>query len=168
MSSVAPPVSSSVSGSAASLIGPSVPQRSATKDPPIATVQPWMRWTLVAAGIYNLVWGGVAILAPRLSFELIGMELPRYLEFWQCIGMIVGVYGIGYLAAATDPIRHWPITLVGLLGKVFGPIGFAEALWSGKLPLAFGWNIITNDLIWWLPFTAILHAAWKARGGSGE
>ena len=131
-------------------------------------VLPWMRWTLIAAGIYNLVWGGFAILAPRLSFEMIGMELPRYLEFWQCIGMIVGVYGIGYLAAAIDPIRHWPITLVGLLGKVFGPIGFAEALWSGKLPLAFGWNIITNDLIWWLPFTAILIAAWKARGVSGD
>ena len=41
-----------------------------------------MRWTLIAAGIYNLVWGGVAILAPRFSFELVGMELPRYLEFW--------------------------------------------------------------------------------------
>lgn len=134
----------------------------------VGTVRPWMRWTLIAAGIYNLAWGAFAILAPRVSFELIGMELPRYLEFWQCIGMIVGVYGIGYLAAATDPIRHWPITLVGLLGKVFGPIGFAEALWSGKLPLAFGWNIITNDLIWWLPFTAILIAAWKARGVSGD
>jgi small multidrug resistance pump len=136
--------------------------------PATAVVRPWMRWTLVAAGIYNLIWGGVAILAPKLSFELVGMELPRYLEFWQCIGMIVGVYGVGYLAAASNPIRHWPITLVGLLGKVFGPIGFAEALWSGKLPLAFGWNIITNDLIWWLPFTFILMAAWKARGVSGD
>lgn len=124
----------------------------------------WMRWTLVAAGIYNLLWGGFAILAPQTSFEMVGMEPPRYLEFWQCIGMIVGVYGVGYLLAATDPLRHWPITFVGLLGKVLGPIGFAEALWSGKLPLAFGWNIITNDLIWWVPFTAILLAAWRSRG----
>jgi small multidrug resistance pump len=124
----------------------------------------WMRWTLVAAGIYNLAWGGFAILAPQAGFDLVGMEPPRYLEFWQCIGMIVGVYGIGYLLAASDPIRHWPITLVGLLGKVLGPIGFAEALWSGKLPLAFGWNIITNDLVWWVPFTAILIAAWRSRG----
>jgi small multidrug resistance pump len=168
MSSVVPPVSSPVSGSAAGLIASSVSQRAIPADRPIASVRPWMQWTLVAAGIYNLAWGSVAILAPKLSFELVGMELPRYLEFWQCIGMIVGVYGIGYLVAATNPIRHWPITLVGLLGKVFGPIGFAEALWSGKLPLAFGWNIITNDLIWWLPFTAILLAAWKARGVSGD
>ena len=131
-----------------------------------ATPAGWMRWTLIIAGFYNLAWGGFAILFPQTGFDLVGMEPPRYLEFWQCIGMIVGVYGIGYLLAATDPLRHWPITFVGLLGKVLGPIGFGEALWSGKLPLAFGWNIITNDLIWWVPFTAILIAAWRARGHS--
>ena len=94
------------------------------------------------------------------------MEPPHYPEFWQCIGMIVGVYGIGYLIAASDPIRHWPIVFVGFLGKVLGPIGFAEALWSERLPLAFGLNIVTNDLIWWLPFSLILLTAWKARGHS--
>ena len=44
------------------------------------------------------------------------------------MGMIVGVYGIGYLIAARDPRTHWPIVLVGLLGKVFGPIGFVALL----------------------------------------
>ena len=168
MTTAVPPLSTPAAGTAENLMASPETPGSATAGRSDPAVRPWMRWVLVAAGIYNLAWGGVAILAPRLSFELIGMELPRYLEFWQCIGMIVGVYGIGYLAAAADPIRHWPITLVGLLGKIFGPIGFAEALWSGKLPLAFGWNIITNDLIWWVPFTLILTAAWKARGVSGD
>jgi small multidrug resistance pump len=49
------------------------------------------------------------------------MELPRYPDIWQCVGMIVGVYGVGYLIAAFDPLRHWPVILVGLLGKVLGP-----------------------------------------------
>jgi hypothetical protein len=121
---------------------------------------------LVAAGIYNLAWGGLAVLAPEWCFRVVGMDVPNYPELGQCIGMIVGVYGIGYLAAATDPLRHWPITLVGLLGKVFGPIGFAGALLSGRFPLAFGWNIITNDLIWWVPFAGILIAAWRSRPGA--
>ena len=130
--------------------------------------RPWMRAVLVAAGVYNLAWGGLAILAPLWCFRVVGMEPPNYPELWQCIGMIVGVYGIGYLAAATDPLRHWPITLVGLLGKVFGPIGFAGALVSGRFPLAFGWNILTNDLVWWLPFAGILLAAWREhRSGAG-
>ena len=126
----------------------------------------WMRWVLYAAGAYNIAWGAVAIISPLWMFGAAGMELPRYPEFWQCIGMIVGVYGIGYIIAASDPIRHWPIVFVGFLGKVLGPIGFAEALWSERLPLVFGLNIVTNDLIWWVPFSLILLAAWKNRGRS--
>ena len=125
-----------------------------------------MRWSLYAAGVYNIIWGGGAILFPLWVFRATGMEPPNYPEFWQCIGMIVGVYGVGYLIAASDPIRHWPIVFVGFLGKILGPIGFAESLWSEKLPLAFGLNIVTNDLIWWLPFSFILLAAWRARGES--
>jgi hypothetical protein len=121
----------------------------------------WMRRVLIAAGIYNLVWGTAVVLLPNVWFELAGMELPRYPQIWQCVGMIVGVYGVGYLVAAFDPLRHWPITLVGLLGKILGPIGFCLALVSGQLPLAFGAIIITNDLIWWFPFGAILYQAFK-------
>jgi hypothetical protein len=78
------------------------------------------------------------------------------------------VYGVGYLAASRAPLVHWPITLVGLLGKILGPIGFAGALLSGRFPPAFGWNIVTNDLIWWLPFAGILLAAWRAHRAGGE
>lgn len=123
-----------------------------------------MRRILIAAGIYNVVWGIAVVLFPNLWFELAAMELPRYPQIWQCVGMIVGVYGLGYLIAASDPLRHWPITLVGLLGKIFGPIGFVVALVSGQLPLAFGAIIVTNDLIWWFPFTAILYYVLKQFG----
>lgn len=116
------------------------------------------KW-LYAAGIYNLTWGAWTVLLPYSFFKLTGMEPPKYIELWQCIGMIVGVYGVGYIAAAKDPLTHWPITLVGFLGKVFGPIGFAQGLITGKLPLAFGSTILTNDLIWWIPFFLILKAA---------
>ncbi len=126
----------------------------------------WMRHVLLAAGLYNLLWGAAVIAFPSGLFQFAGMELPRYPQIWQCVGMIVGVYGIGYVVAATDPLRHWPITLVGLLGKVFGPIGFANALWTGSLPLAFGATIITNDLIWWVPFAAILYQAFKRHSDS--
>lgn len=119
----------------------------------------WMQITLISAGIYNVVWGGATILFPAAMFDFADMELPRYPQIWQCVGMIVGVYGVGYMVAASNPLRHWPITLVGLLGKVFGPLGFANALINGDLPLSFGVTIITNDLIWWIPFAVILYQA---------
>ena len=73
--------------------------------------------------------------------------------------MIVGVYGVGYWIASYDPIRHWPIVLVGLLGKIFGPLGFVKAYIDGVFNIKFGLTIITNDLIWWYPFGMILYKA---------
>ena len=71
----------------------------------------WMRNVLLAAGVYNILWGAFAVLVPNLMFDLLGMERPTYPQFWQCIGMIVGVYGLGYAIAAFDPVRHWPLNL---------------------------------------------------------
>lgn len=134
-----------------------------------AAAPSWSFYWLWAAGIYNLVWGLATIAAPHLLFDLTGIPRVNYPEIWQCVGMIVGVYGIGYIAAAYDSRRHWPIVLVGLLGKIFGPIGFAGALLKGTFPLAFGATILTNDLVWWIPFTLILWDAWRAaRASSGR
>jgi uncharacterized membrane protein HdeD (DUF308 family) len=125
--------------------------------------RPWMSVVLVMAGIYNLLFGAWVVLFPQHIFVMLEMEPPLYGFLWQCVGMIVGVYGIGYLTAARKPLRHWPIVLVGLLGKIFGPIGFLQTAIAGDIPWAFGWMIITNDLIWWIPFTGILIAAYQAR-----
>ncbi len=115
---------------------------------------------MMAAAIYNFVWGGLVVLFPFLLFDALGLERPIYPQIWQCVGMIVGVYGVGYWIASRDPIHWWPLVLVGLLGKIFGPIGFVWAIAFEGFPAAFGWTILTNDLIWWVPFTAILLAAW--------
>jgi hypothetical protein len=120
---------------------------------------PWARRWLWAAGIYNLAWGALVIAFPNLLFDLCGIERLNYPEIWQCVGMIVGVYGVGYIIAAGDSRRHWPIVLVGLLGKIFGPIGFATALMKGTFPPAFGLTILTNDLVWWVPFALMLKDA---------
>ncbi len=119
--------------------------------------------TLAVAAVYNVLFGAWAVLLPASAFELAGLEQPTYPELWQCIGMIVGVYGIGYAIAARDPIRHWPIVLVGLLGKILGPIGFLGAVLQGRVPVEAGVIILTNDLIWWPGFGLALWLAWKAR-----
>ena len=130
-----------------------------------APAKPWMAPVLWAAAIYNLLWGGFVVLYPELPFRWAGMPPPNYPEIWQCLGMVVGVYGVAYALAARDPLRHWPIVLAGLLGKVLGPIGFLHAALAGRLPWRAGWTIVTNDLIWWLPFAAMLAAAWRRPSG---
>lgn len=129
----------------------------------------WMRRVMQIAGVYNLVWGAWVVLAPLSLFKILGVAESQWPNatgqaIWQCVGMVIGVYGIGYLCAAISPLRHWPIVLVGLLGKIFGPIGFVDAaLIRQTFPTEFGWTIITNDLIWWVPFGLILWGAYKSR-----
>jgi hypothetical protein len=120
----------------------------------------FFRFTLKAAAIYNLVWGAFIVLFPNAIFDFAGLpRMANYIGIWQCVGMIVGVYGLGYWIAASDPKRHWPIVLVGFLGKIFGPIGFIQAYLTGVFNAKFGLTIITNDLIWWIPFFMILRSS---------
>jgi len=66
-----------------------------------------MSSVLKFAGIYNLLFGIWVIGWPGAWFSISGMEPPRYPFLWQCVGMIVGVYGLGYVIAAFSPLRHW-------------------------------------------------------------
>lgn len=124
----------------------------------------WMGTVLLIAGVYNVAWGAFAVLLPNVFWDWLAIPRPNYMFLWQCIGMIVGVYGIGYWFAARDPLRHWPIVLVGLLGKIFGPIGFIDAYFiQGSIPTPwFGVTLLTNDLVWWVPFGLMLKRAWEA------
>lgn len=127
---------------------------------PVAHPAPWMSRVMVAAGVYNLLWGSVAILAPAVSLRLGGLPDDNVvLPIWQCLGMVIGVYGVGYWISARDPFRHWLIIFVGLLGKILGPIGYVIAVTRGELPVEGMRTLLTNDLIWWVPFSVIL---WKA------
>ena len=93
---------------------------------------------------------------------LTGMEPINHPMVWQGMGMVIGVYGLGYWWASYDPVRHWPIVAVGFLGKIFGPLGFLFNYISGNVPLSFISTLITNDFIWWIPFLIILKQAAKA------
>ncbi len=123
----------------------------------------WMTWVLLAAAAYNVLWGAWVIVFPQAYFDWAGMRRPVYPEIWQCVGMIVGVYGIGYAIAASNPMRHWPIVFVGLIGKTLGPLGFMKALFEGTFTAKAGLIILTNDLIWWIPFGMILWATLRSK-----
>lgn len=120
----------------------------------------WMSRVLIAAGVYNLLWGSLAIIAPAVSLKLGGLPHAEVVHpIWQCLGMVIGVYGVGYWISARDPYRHWLIIFVGLLGKILGPIGYVFSVAQGTLPVDGLRTLLTNDLIWWVPFTIIL---WRA------
>lgn len=118
----------------------------------------WMSTVLKAAALYNIVWGIWVVLFPHQFFDWVGMERPLHMVIWQGMGMVIGVYGLGYWWASYAPIRHWPIVAAGFLGKIFGPVGFIINYSQGTVSGAFGFTLLSNDLVWWIPFILILKA----------
>lgn len=117
--------------------------------------------TLRIAGIYNILWGIIVGLFPLALFDMLQIEPINYPMIWQSVGMIVGVYGLGYYLAAKNYIKHWIIILVGFLGKVFGPIGIAFYIFTNQLDSGFFYVTLLNDLIWLYPFSKMLIEAYK-------
>ncbi|MGI8749524.1 MAG: hypothetical protein ACR2J6_03085 [Thermoleophilaceae bacterium] len=127
------------------------------------------RAVFAAAGVYNVGWGLYAVADPNWLFRFAGMPPLNHPEVFACLGMVVGLYGLVYLEVARAPEQGWPLAAVGLLGKVLGPVGLVWTIAVGAWPLAAGVVVLTNDLIWWVPFALYLHDSWPAyrRGARG-
>ena len=105
-----------------------------------------------AAAAYNLGWGLTTVLGSR--------EIP-----WQVVGAFVLVYAPGYWWTARRPSQHVDLIVIATLGKALGAIGFVWAVATGRLPIAFGLTIMTNDLVWLPGFILYLRASARLRGG---
>jgi hypothetical protein len=125
-------------------------------------MHPRLRLVLRIAAIYNLLWGAWVVLWPQHFFQLVGMPAINHPMVWQGMGMVIGVYGLGYWWASRDYVRHWPIVMVGMLGKVFGPLGYVGNLLFLDMPHPeFGYMLLLNDLPWWPFFALMLLEAWR-------
>ena len=118
------------------------------------------RWTFAAAGAYNIAWGCYSAVQPQWFFRLTGLPLLNAPAIFACLGMVLGLYGVLYLAVARVPETGWLVAAVALAGKVLGPLGLAWLILTG----AWTWSsvvlVATNDLIWWVPFALYLRDAW--------
>lgn len=117
------------------------------------------RITFLAAGIYNIAWGIFSAVDPQWLFRFAEMPPQNHPAIFAALAMVVGLYGILYLEVARVPERGWLIAAVGLAGKVLGPVGIAQLIFSGQWPPESVVLCVTNDLIWWIPFGLYLYDA---------
>jgi small multidrug resistance pump len=117
----------------------------------------WAVWSLRLASIQCLFWGPFIILTPEISGRVYGFGKPVTDVFlWQGSGLIIFLFGIGYLIASGDPFRHWVMVLIGLLAKVLGPVGMLWSVLTGQVSSDVLRLIPLHDLLWWIPFTMIV------------
>ena len=114
------------------------------------------RLIFAAAAAYNIVFGLWAALFPRAFFNAFDLQPVSYPAIWACLGMVVGLYGVGYGYTAWRLDRAFPFIAIGLAGKILGPIGWVMSVRSGELPFRTFPLIVFDDLMWWLPFALFL------------
>ncbi len=127
----------------------------------LVVTRPWMQITLLAAGIYNLIWGVVTILNPQRIFENLHLALPNYMIMWQGIALVEILFGLGYLLASKQPFKHWIIVLLGFILKLTIGISFIYLLMVNRLPANLFTHILANDLVWLLPFAGIIYFSFE-------
>lgn len=93
-----------------------------------------------------------------------GQSIQNHPAIFAGLGMVIGLYGILYLEVARVPERGWLLAAVGFTGKILGPIGVGELIWSGEWPVSAIVLCITCDCVWWIPFGLYLYDArpWRA------
>jgi len=120
----------------------------------------------VLAGTYNIAWGLLAVAHPQWLWQVAGMPEANYPQIFATLGMVIGLYGIVYIEIARRPEDGYVLAAVGLVGKVLGPIGLGYLIVSGQWPVATVVICLTNDVIWWVPFSRYLKDSWPRLSSS--
>ncbi len=116
-----------------------------------------MKKIILASAIFNLVIGLMITLFPNLYFNILEVPPPNYTILWQILGMTVAVVGVGFLIAAKDYQKNWPIIFLGFIGKLFGPVIFGiYGVATKSLPLGF-LPLSLCDFLWLFPFGYALY-----------
>jgi peroxiredoxin len=121
----------------------------------------WPKRVLQLAGISELIWGLGVMAFPNVLTQWVDLHPPSRPQLWQALGLFVVVSGLAYLWAASAPARRWPITLAGLVSKLPAPLVFAWGLFDGSAAWHWGWIVLAQDVVWWVPFAALLYDAFR-------
>jgi len=132
---------------------------------PGCKVPGWMPRLLFAAGAYHLFFAVAAFAWPHLCFDWAGIARPNHAILWRAAGLLSAIFGVGFLIAARDPIRHWPLVLLGFAKATLVIVLLLASIFAKELPAKSLWLAFFDDFIWWLPLAAILWATVQAHVG---
>jgi hypothetical protein len=132
---------------------------------PLCKVPAWMPRLLFLAGAYHLFFAVAAFAWPHACFDWIGIARPNHPVLWRAAGVLSALFGIGFLISARDPIRHWPVILIGFAKATLVIALLLTSIFARELPAKTLWLAFFDDFIWWFPLAAILWATVQAHVG---
>ena len=122
---------------------------------------PWMRYLLRFAGCYNLVVGTSLMVFYHEMFKTLGLPKPSLIMYVQLTGMLVALFGVGYLLVASNPLLNRNLLLLGFLSKLLGSVVGTGYVLLGKMPPVFFVVLVFSDIAYLPPFWIILRRVYR-------
>ncbi len=117
---------------------------------------PWMRYLLRFAGTFNLFAGLGMISLYHEGYHLLGVPKPALVLPVQVMGILVGLFGVGYHLVANRPVENRDILMLGFWSKALSSVLSVWYVVVGKLPWWFVVVVFFADMIYVPPFYVIL------------
>ncbi|MBL9123397.1 MAG: hypothetical protein JNG90_07170 [Planctomycetaceae bacterium] len=121
--------------------------------PPLTT---WMRYLLRFVAVYNVLAGLVMLVCYHEAYKSMGLKKPDLVMPLQLVGILVGLFGVGYWLVARNPIENRNLLVLGFWSKALGSVLGVYYVVQGKLPPVFLAVLFFADIIYLWPFALII------------
>ena len=121
----------------------------------------WMTLLLRFVAVYNVLAGLSMLLFYHEAYKLMGIEKPELTLPLQLVGILVGLFGVGYWLVASNPVENRNLLLLGFLSKALGSILGMYYVAIGKLPPVFLGMLFFSDIVYLPPFFVILRVLYR-------
>jgi small multidrug resistance pump len=116
---------------------------------------PWMRFVLRFAGTFNLLAGFCMVVFYHEGYHMLGEPKPALVLPVQIMGILVGLFGVGYHCVAARPAQNRDLLMLGLLSKAISATAALYYVAVGRLPWPFALVVFFADVIYVPPFWVI-------------
>lgn len=121
----------------------------------------WMTLLLRFVAIFNVLAGLSMLIFYHESYKVLGVEKPELTLPLQLVGILVGLFGVGYWMVASNPVENRNVLLLGFLSKAFGSMLGIYFVVIGKLPPVFLGLLFFSDIVYLPPFAVILRVLYR-------
>lgn len=122
---------------------------------------PWMRYLLRFVAVYNVLAGIGMLIFYHEGYKMLGVVKPSLNLPIQLVGVLVGLFGVGYWLVANNPVENRNVLMLGFWSKALGSVLGLYYVILGKLPLLFLPVLFFADIVYLLPFAVIMHRLYR-------
>jgi len=127
-----------------------------TRIPRTKPLTKWMKFLLRIVAAFNIGAGLFMLIGYHETYQIIGMEKPSISFPIQLVGILVGLFGVGYYLVLKNPIENRAVLALGFWSKFLGSCLGTGYVLLGKLPPQFIVVYFFADVIYLPPFYLIL------------